>query len=57
MHFTFIIAPTNKDDLLRFLCMMQNNSSFVANFAQKAVSLRELTGKFYWILLTILSYQ
>ena len=41
----FITAPTNKDDLLSFLCMMQCNSDFIENFAQKAVSLRELTIK------------
>ena len=39
----FITAPTNKDDLFSFLCMMQSNSDFIPNFAQKAAPLRELT--------------
>ena len=39
----FITAPTNKDNLISFVCMMQSNSDFVLNFAQKAAPLRELT--------------
>ena len=41
----FITAPTNKDDLPCFLCMMQSNYDFKENFAQKAVPLDELTHK------------
>ena len=39
----FSTARTNKDDLISFLCMMQSNSDFIPNFAQKAAPLRELT--------------
>ena len=39
----FVTAPTNKDDLISFLCMMQSNSDFILNFAQKTAPLRELT--------------
>ena len=39
----FITAPTNKDDLISFSCMMQSNSDFIPNFAQKTAPLRELT--------------
>ena len=35
----FITAPTNKDDLRSFICMMQSNSDFIKTFAQKAVLL------------------
>ena len=38
-----ITPPDNKDDLIRFLCMMQSNSDFIENFAQKAATLREIT--------------
>ena len=41
----FISPPTNKDDLVSFLCMMQPNFDFIENFAQKAASLIELTHK------------
>ena len=41
----FITAPTNKDNLLSFLCMMQSNSDLIENFAQKAARLLELTHK------------
>ena len=41
----FITAPTNKDDLLSLLCIMQCNSDFIENFTKKAVPLRELTRK------------
>ena len=40
---SFITAPTNKDDLISFLCMMQSSSDFILNFAQKAAQLRGLT--------------
>ena len=39
----FIAAPTNKCDLYSFLCMMQSNSDFIENSAQKSAPLRELT--------------
>ena len=39
----FIIALTNKDDLICFLCLMHSNSDFTLNFAQKAAPLKELT--------------
>ena len=35
----FITARTNKDDLLSCLCMMQPNSDFIENVAQKAAPL------------------
>ena len=41
----FITAPTNKDNLLSFLCMMQSNSDFIENFAQQTALLRVLTHK------------
>lgn len=41
----FITPPTNKENLISFLCMMQSNSDFIENFAQKAAPLRELTKK------------
>ena len=46
-----ISAPTNKEDLTSFLCMMQSNSDFIPNFSKKAAKLRELTKKssrFIW---------
>ena len=46
-----IRPPTNKQDLISFLCMMQSNSEFIPNFAQKASILRELTkvdSKYEW---------
>ena len=36
----FITAPTNKDGLVSFLCMMQSNSDFIENFAEKSAPLR-----------------
>ena len=45
------ITPENKQDLISFLCMMQANAEFIANFAQKSSPLRELTrgnAKFIW---------
>ena len=49
----YISPPSNKDDLISFLCMMQSNADFIENFAQKATPLRELTQNkthFKWIL-------
>ena len=40
-----LTAPTNKDDLISFLCMMQSNAEFIPDFARKAALLRELTRK------------
>ena len=39
----YITAPTNKDELISFLCMMQSNAEFISNFAKKSSPLRELT--------------
>ena len=39
----YISPPSNKDDLIIFLCMMQSNADFIENFAQKTTSLQELT--------------
>ena len=36
-------APTNKKELIGFLCMMQSNVDFIPNFAKKSSKLRELT--------------
>ncbi|CAB3989036.1 Hypothetical predicted protein [Paramuricea clavata] len=38
-----LTAPTSKEELISFLCMMQSNSEFVPNFAQRSAKLRELT--------------
>ena len=43
MHSILISAPTNKDDLVSFLSMMQSDSDFIPNFTQKPAPLRELT--------------
>ena len=46
-----ISPPTNKQDLVSFLCMMQSNAEFIPNFAQKAECLRQLTRenkRFVW---------
>ena len=43
--------PTNKADLLSFLCMMQSVSEFIPSFARKSAKLRELTKKnatYHW---------
>jgi hypothetical protein len=40
MHIT---RPENKDELISFLCMMQSNSEFIDNFAQKSACLRQMT--------------
>ena len=39
----YISPPSNKDDLISFLCMKQLNADFIENFAQKTTLLRELT--------------
>ena len=39
----YITAPENKEELVSFLCMMQSNSDFIQNFAEKSAVLRELT--------------
>ena len=47
----YISPPSNKNDLISFLCMMQSNADFIENFAQKATPLRELTqnkARFKW---------
>ena len=41
----YISPPSNKDDLVSFLCMMQSNADFIENFAKKAAPLQELTEK------------
>ena len=38
-----ITAPNTKPELISFLCMMQSNSAFIANFAKQSALLRELT--------------
>ena len=40
-----ISPPRNKEELNSFLCMMQSNSDFIAEFSKKAAKLRELTKK------------
>ena len=45
----YITAPSNKEELISFLCMMQSNADFISNFAQKSAPLRELTkGKIHF---------
>ena len=39
----FLLPPTNKQDLISFLCMMQSNADFIKNCAKKSAPLRELT--------------
>ena len=41
-HFS---APSTKEDLVSFLCMMQSNSDFIPNFATISSNLRDLTTK------------
>ena len=44
-------APTNKQELISFLCMMQSNADFIPNFAKKSSKLRELASgrvRFRW---------
>lgn len=46
-----LVTPTNKEELVSFLCMMQSNSDFIPGFSKKAALLRELTKKdcrFFW---------
>ena len=46
-----ILPPRNKEELNSYLCMMQSNSDFIAEFSKKAAKLRELTKKsvrFQW---------
>ena len=46
-----ISPPTNKKELISFLCMIQSNSEFIANFSKKSAVLRELSKsktKFEW---------
>ena len=43
--------PANKEELISFLCMMQPNSEFIANFSKKSAVLHELSKskiKFKW---------
>ena len=40
-----LATPTNKEELVSFLCMMQSNADFIPGFAQKAAFLRDLTKK------------
>ena len=40
-----VSPPRNKEELNSFLCMMQSNSDFIAEFSKKAAKLRELTKK------------
>ena len=47
----FITPPTNKPELISFLCMMQSNAEFMPQFAKKSAILRELTKgdvSFHW---------
>ena len=39
----YMTPPTNKEELVSFLCMMQSNSDFLPNFAKTSAPLRELT--------------
>ena len=46
-----ITRPKNKEELNSFICMMQSNSEFIAEFSKKAAKLRELltkSAKFRW---------
>ena len=38
-----ISPPTSKEELISFLCMMQSNSEFIANFSKKSAVLHELS--------------
>ena len=40
-----VSPPRNKEELNSFLCMMQSNSDFIAEFSKKATKLRELAKK------------
>ena len=39
----YITTPTNKEDLISFLCMMQSNADFIPNFAKMSALLGDLT--------------
>lgn len=39
----YITAPSSKEEVLSFLCMMQSNAEFIPNFAKRSASLRSLT--------------
>ena len=39
----YITAPTCKEELISFLCMMQSNADFIPNFSKKSAPLRVLT--------------
>ena len=39
----YITPPTNKEELISFLCMMQSNSDFISNYSKKSAPLRQLT--------------
>ena len=39
----YITPPTNKEELISYLCMMQSNSDFISNFSKKSAPLRQLT--------------
>ena len=46
-----LTAQTSKEELISFLCMMQSNSDFIPNFAQRSAKLRELAkgrARFVW---------
>ena len=40
-----LAAPTNKNELMSFLCMMQSHSAFSSNFFKHTAVLRELIKK------------
>ena len=47
----YMSPPTNKSELISFICMMQSNAEFIPHFSQKAAKLRELikgNAKFTW---------
>ena len=39
----YVTAPTNKQDLISWLCMMQSNADFISNFENRSAKLRKLT--------------
>ena len=39
----YLTPPSDKNELVSFLCMMQSNASFIPQFAKKSSVLRELT--------------
>ena len=41
----YITPPETKEELLRFLRMMNSNSDFIPNFAKESGTLREVTKK------------